>query len=188
MTLAISPPIPACHDQILSTGTTPLGGIAVAVRNGRLAGVCFGHRSERAAKRDLLRRLKTRPVATGPRRRGNVSAEEVLDELQRYAEGEPIALSSWDLLTQGETPFTRAVIDACRAIPRGQTQTYGEVAAAAGHPGAAPAVGRVISSNPTPLVVPCHRVLAAGGKLGGYSARQGLAMKRRLLQMEAASP
>ena len=65
------------------------------------------------------------------------------------------------------------------------TRSYGEVAAAAGSPGAARAVGQVMAANRTPLIVPCHRVLAAGGKIGGFSAPQGLALKRRLLALES---
>ena len=80
------------------------------------------------------------------------------------------------------------MIEACQRIPRGETLSYGELAAKVGNPGAARAVGTVMSSNPLPLVIPCHRVLGAGGCLGGYSARQGVAMKRRLLEMEGVKP
>ena len=65
--------------------------------------------------------------------------------------------------------------------------TYGELAETVRHPGAARAVGSVMSNNRYPLIVPCHRVLASGGRLGGYSAPQGLAMKERLLAAEQAS-
>ena len=70
------------------------------------------------------------------------------------------------------------------ADSRGLTRTYGELAAECGSPGAARAVGSVMAKNRYPLIVPCHRVLAAGGELGGYSAPDGLKMKRRLLEME----
>ena len=82
------------------------------------------------------------------------------------------------------TPFGRRVVAACRRIPWGQTRSYGELAAECGSPGAARAVGSVMAKNRYPLIVPCHRVLAAGGELGGYSAPDGLKMKRRLLAME----
>jgi methylated-DNA-[protein]-cysteine S-methyltransferase len=82
------------------------------------------------------------------------------------------------------TPFARQVVVACRRISWGLVSSYGELAARCGSPGAARAVGSVMAKNRYPLVVPCHRVLAAGGALGGYSAPDGLRMKRRLLAME----
>ncbi len=81
------------------------------------------------------------------------------------------------------TPFQRAVWKQLCAIPYGRTQTYGEVAAAVGNRGAARAVGMANHRNPIPIVIPCHRVVAAGGKLGGYGG--GPQLKRRLLRLEA---
>jgi methylated-DNA-[protein]-cysteine S-methyltransferase len=83
-------------------------------------------------------------------------------------------------------PFARCVVSACRRIGWGKTRSYGEIAAAASAPGAARAVGRVMAENRIPLVIPCHRVIATGGGLGGYSAPQGLTTKRRLLALESA--
>ena len=85
------------------------------------------------------------------------------------------------------TPFQRRVLDACRAIPPGETLSYAQVAQLAGAPGAARAVGNVMRSNKLPLVVPCHRVVGSGNCLGGYSAPEGLAMKRRLMQREGVA-
>jgi methylated-DNA-[protein]-cysteine S-methyltransferase len=82
------------------------------------------------------------------------------------------------------TEFQLAVVRHCRAIPIGGTLTYGELARAAGHPRAARAVGQVMATNRFPLIVPCHRVVGSNGSLGGYSARDGLNMKRRLLDRE----
>ncbi|MFO0868854.1 MAG: methylated-DNA--[protein]-cysteine S-methyltransferase [Pirellulales bacterium] len=81
--------------------------------------------------------------------------------------------------------FARRVSELCRQIPLGETRTYAELARQAGSPGAARAVGNTMARNPFPLVVPCHRVVAANGQLGGYSAPEGLTMKRRLLAAEA---
>ncbi len=80
------------------------------------------------------------------------------------------------------SPFRGRVWRLLREIPRGQVRTYGEVAVALGMPGSARAVGRAAGANPVPLVVPCHRLIARGGALGGFS--QGLAWKRRLLALE----
>jgi methylated-DNA-[protein]-cysteine S-methyltransferase len=82
-------------------------------------------------------------------------------------------------------PFTRRVIDACRAVAPGRTVSYADLAVQAGSPGAARAVGNAMARNRFPLIVPCHRVVGAKGHLGGYSAPQGLAMKRRLLAAES---
>jgi O-6-methylguanine DNA methyltransferase len=87
-------------------------------------------------------------------------------------------------LDEGGTDFQRAVWQALRDIPPGATRSYGEVAKALGRPaGAARAVGQACGANPIPVLTPCHRVLAAGGKLGGFSG--GLDWKRRLLAGEA---
>jgi methylated-DNA-[protein]-cysteine S-methyltransferase len=112
-------------------------------------------------------------------------AAEVLDLVVRYAAGEPVDFADVPVALDHLTPFARRVVKHCRAIRRGQTRSYGDVAAAAGRPGAARAVGQVMAANRTPLVVPCHRVVAADGRLGGFSAPTGLAMKRRLLALEA---
>lgn len=83
--------------------------------------------------------------------------------------------------------FDRKVTAGCRRIAWGRTLTYAELAAKVGHPGAARAVGNVMRRNPIPLIVPCHRVVGAGGSLGGYSAPGGLATKRWLLDLESES-
>ena len=86
----------------------------------------------------------------------------------------------------GVPEFHRRVYDVARAIPPGETRSYGEVAAALGEPGAAQAVGRALGRNPVPIVVPCHRVLAADGRLHGFSAPGGIETKRRMLALEGA--
>jgi methylated-DNA-[protein]-cysteine S-methyltransferase len=87
----------------------------------------------------------------------------------------------WALPTDA-TPFARAVWQATAAIPYGETRTYGELARAAGSPGAARAVGGAMAKNPLPLVIPCHRVVGAGGRIGGFSP--GVSLKRCLLAHE----
>jgi methylated-DNA-[protein]-cysteine S-methyltransferase len=83
--------------------------------------------------------------------------------------------------------FHRRVYEVARAIPPGSTLTYGEVAARLGEPGAARAVGHALGRNPFPIIVPCHRVLAADGRMHGFSAHGGTATKRRLLAIEGAT-
>ena len=84
------------------------------------------------------------------------------------------------------TPFRQAVIEACRRIPYGQTASYGDLARAAGNPGAARAAGSTMACNPLPLVVPCHRVLCSDGTIGGFSSPRGVEQKKRLLTLEDA--
>ena len=80
--------------------------------------------------------------------------------------------------------FQRRIYDATRALVWGQTATYGDLARQAGSPGAARAVGQAMGHNPVPIIVPCHRVLAAGRRIGGFSAYGGALTKERLLAME----
>lgn len=88
-------------------------------------------------------------------------------------------------LAPGGTPFQRQVWEALRAIPYGETRTYGQIAAALGRPKAVRAVGQANHRNPLPIFIPCHRVVGAGGALTGYAG--GLALKRALLALEGAA-
>ena len=112
-----------------------------------------------------------------------VEAQETLSgrQLLAYLAGQGTALDA-PLDLQGLTPFATAVMQRVRAIPHGQTLTYGRVAQEVGRPAAARAVGQVMHHNPVPLFVPCHRVLGADGALTGFGA--GLATKQALLELE----
>ena len=98
--------------------------------------------------------------------------------------GEQSDLSAIALDMERVPEFDRRVYEVARTVPPGDTITYGEIAARIGDGAAAQAVGQALGRNPFPIVVPCHRVLAAGGKLGGFSARGGVATKRRMLAIE----
>src|SRR5690606_32839084 len=111
-------------------------------------------------------------------------APEWRERLQAFAAGERDDFQDVKLAWDGETPFCKAVLTAARQIEYGETVSYGELAQMAGYHGAARAVGQVMAKNRFPLIIPCHRVLGAGGRLGGYSARSGPEMKQRLLEME----
>ena len=92
-----------------------------------------------------------------------------------------------DIATPDGTPFQRACWEACRGIPRGETRTYAWLAAAAGSPAAVRAAGQAMRRNPLPIVVPCHRVVASGGRPGGFSGSSGaqsVAIKRCLQEVE----
>ena len=100
----------------------------------------------------------------------------------RYFAGVRASFDDVELDLDGYTSFERAVVAALRAVPYGEVVTYGELAALAGHPGAARAVGSFCARNRHSLVVPCHRVVGAGG-IGGYGSL-GVEYKRRLLELE----
>jgi methylated-DNA-[protein]-cysteine S-methyltransferase len=107
--------------------------------------------------------------------------------VRRLLAGEREDFSGVKLDLGAVSDFERRVLEACFAIPHGQTRTYGEIAAELGAPGAAQAVGRALGSNPIPIIIPCHRVVASGGKSGGFSAPGGSATKLKMLQIEGAS-
>jgi methylated-DNA-[protein]-cysteine S-methyltransferase len=103
-----------------------------------------------------------------------------------HLRGEMSEIDTITLDLRAIPPFNRQVYDITRAIPRGQTLTYGDIAKQLGASGAARAVGRALGQNPIPIIVPCHRVLAANGATGGFSATGGVATKFRLLAIEGA--
>jgi methylated-DNA-[protein]-cysteine S-methyltransferase len=168
---------------------TELGWMALFVRGDMLCGLVFGHATPDKAIAALERytgfapgvirnSISSRDAAASP------MIEQLVDDLRRFAAGELVEFYEVVIDQRHLTPFGRRVVAACRRIPLGQTRSYGQLAAICGSPGAARAVGQVMAKNRYPLVVPCHRVLAAGGALGGFSAPQGRSMKRRLLALE----
>ena len=112
--------------------------------------------------------------------------KRAIDDVTALLHGEPRALDRVALDMEDVPEFNRRVYEVARTIPWGATLSYGEIARRLGDPAAARDVGQALGQNPFPIVVPCHRVLAAGGKWGGFSARGGVATKRRLLSIEAA--
>ena len=102
--------------------------------------------------------------------------------------GERRDLNDVTIDTQALPAFNRKVYDIARTIPPGATLTYGEIAERLGDKLLARAVGQALGENPIPLIVPCHRVLAAGGKTGGFSAPGGVVTKLQLLTIEGAEP
>lgn len=100
--------------------------------------------------------------------------------------GERVDLADVPLDLEGIPDFHRRVYELARRIPPGRTRSYGELAAELGDAQLARAVGQALGANPIAVIVPCHRVLAAGGRAGGFSAPGGVATKRRLLEIEQA--
>jgi methylated-DNA-[protein]-cysteine S-methyltransferase len=109
-----------------------------------------------------------------------------INSIQRLLDGEPEDLADIAVDLGGVSVFERHVLEATRTIPPGETRTYGEIAAMIGEPGAARAVGKALGRNPAPIIVPCHRVLAANGKSGGFTAPGGTLTKLKMLEIENA--
>ena len=114
------------------------------------------------------------------------AVEAAIDAMVALLEGRPVDLGFVDLDETGIPEFHRRVYAVTRAIAPGTTLTYGEVAVRVGDPGAARAVGQALGANPFAIIVPCHRVVAAGGAMGGFSAGGGARTKRRMLEIERA--
>lgn len=112
---------------------------------------------------------------------------QAVTSITNLLEGAAVDLRDIELDMEGIPPFHQKVYAVARSIGPGKTASYGEVAARAGSPGAARAVGQAMGKNPFAIIVPCHRVLASGGKLGGFSAPGGADTKRRMLAIEATS-
>lgn len=108
----------------------------------------------------------------------------LVGRLQSFAAGHEQDFSDVSLDLSHLSEFQARVVRACRRIGRGRVRSYAELAKAAGSPGAARAVGSVMSKNRFPIIVPCHRVVGAAGTLGGFSARDGVNLKRRMLELE----
>jgi len=113
--------------------------------------------------------------------------ERVVERVLALLAGGRDDLADVALDVSGVSPFNLRVYEIARAIAPGQTCTYGQVARAMGEPGAARAVGKALGENPWPIVVPCHRVLAASGGMGGFTADGGISTKARLLTLERAT-
>ncbi len=115
-----------------------------------------------------------------------LDAEDVplAQRLQRYAAGERDDFLDVKIDAMEDGEFVRRVIAHCRRVGHGSTSSYKQLAEKAGAPRSARAVGNVMARNRVPIIVPCHRVLASGGGLGGYSMNPGLPLKRLLLRLE----
>ena len=148
-----------------------------------IAGVQIHNASERATRATLLRRFAGAEETTPP-----AQVQRAIDGIVALLRGEKRDLSDVTIDADDLPEFNRKVYDIARTIPPGSTLTYGEIAERLGDKLLARDVGQALGKNPIPLIVPCHRVLAAGGKTGGFSAPGGVVSKLRLLTIEGAQP
>ncbi len=160
---------------------TAIGTCAIAWGPNGIVWIQLPQEDEAGARRRALRRYPDAAETMAP-----PGVDLAIRDIARLMAGEPADLSRIALDTTGVPEFNRRVYALARQIPPGETLTYGEVAARIGEPGAARAVGTALGQNPFPIVVPCHRVLAANGRTGGFSARGGVATKMRMLSIERA--
>lgn len=118
---------------------------------------------------------------------GRQKKMSILGRLRRYAAGKSVDFRSITLDMTLSSPFERSVLTAVRQVPYGKTMSYRGIAEIVGRPLACRAVAHALAKNPFPIVVPCHRIIGSDGKMCGYSAPGGVALKRRLLRMEGSS-
>lgn len=156
--------------------SSPLGPLFAAVNERGLCAIDFGRQQNKFLERfDPRARLE----------KNSQAVERILAQLREYFSGER---SSFNLPVDISqlTPFQRSVLDvACRIAP-GQVWTYQRIAEELGRPRASRPVGGALARNPIPIVIPCHRVIASDGSLGGYSGGSGLKAKQWLLRLEGA--
>jgi methylated-DNA-[protein]-cysteine S-methyltransferase len=160
---------------------TAIGRCGIAWSGRGVAGVQLPEASEPQTRARVRRRFPHAREAAPP-----TDVQRALDGVVALLRGEARDLSGVALDMDEVPSFHRRVYEVARAIPPGATLSYGDVAARLGAPGAARAVGQALGRNPFAIVVPCHRVLAAGGKAGGFSATGGVMTKLRLLSVEGA--
>jgi methylated-DNA-[protein]-cysteine S-methyltransferase len=169
-------------DQYFCLFETPIGP----------CGIEWGPRGINGVQLPMGSQEKTR--ARIRQRRGEIAETEPTAEVQRAIEriasllaGKPDDLTDIPLDLDGVPEFNRGVYDIARRIPPGKTMTYGDIAKQLGGVELSRDVGQALGRNPCPIVVPCHRVLAAGNKPGGFSARGGVSTKLKMLAIEGAA-
>lgn len=148
-----------------------------------IAGVQLPEGSADATRRRVRRRFADAAEAPPP-----PDVQRAIDGIVALTAGEPRDLADIAIDDDGIPEFNRRVYAIVRMVPPGATITYGEIAKRLGAPLLARDVGRAMGENPTPIVMPCHRVLAAAGKTGGFSAAGGVVTKLQLLTIENAQP
>jgi methylated-DNA-[protein]-cysteine S-methyltransferase len=169
---------PQTNPDMLFVFPSQLRWMALIAAGTTVKQLTFGHPTAAAARAALGGRLLAGAVA-------GEADSPLVRRLQAYAAGAADDFRDVEIELAPTSPFRRRVLQQCRRIPYGSRLTYGELAAKAGYPGAARAVGNCMAANRIPLLIPCHRVVRAGGRLGSYSAPGGAGTKRRLLAIES---
>jgi methylated-DNA-[protein]-cysteine S-methyltransferase len=161
---------------------TPVGSCGIAWSPRGIAGLQLPEATERATRARVQRRWPGAIEAAPP-----PGVQRALDRVLALLRGAPADLQDIPLDLEDVPDFNRRVYEMARTIPPGQTLTYGEIAKRLGVPHEAREVGQALGRNPVAIIVPCHRVLGADGKMGGFSANGGVSTKRRMLEIEGAA-
>jgi methylated-DNA-[protein]-cysteine S-methyltransferase len=159
---------------------TAIGRCALVWRGGLVVGAALPEDSDERARASLARRFPDAVECDPP-----AFAAEAMERIASLLAGGRTDLGDIGVDPEGSA-FERKVWQAARRIPCGEVRSYGDIAREIGARGAAQAVGVALGRNPVPIVVPCHRVLAADGRSGGFSAPGGVATKFRILEIEGA--
>lgn len=165
----------------LATFCSPFGWVAILGSGDVVQALTFGHSSDQAAAAAIPAELAKGAVQ-------KAWCRPLVRRIEAYLEGQPQDFCDVRVDPGPLTAFRARVLDCLRHVAWGHTVTYAELAVRAGFPGAARAVGNCLAANRIPLILPCHRVLGHGGRLGGFSAPGGPATKRRLLLLEGSLP
>jgi len=162
---------------------TTIGHCGIVWSERGVAGVQLPERNAPATRNRILRRFAGAREAVPPD-----VVQRAIADIVALLGGEPRDLTHVTIDTDGMADLNRRVYAIARTIPPGATLSYGEIAERLGDRSLARDVGQALGQNPIPIIVPCHRVLAAGGKVGGFSAPGGVVTKLRLLTIEGAQP
>jgi len=172
---------PGMNVQGYALFDTVIGTAAIAWSPHGIVATRLPERDKREVRARMRERFPDTAETTPP-----PAVQSVIDNIVSHMAGDSCDLMDAKLDLDGVPDFHRRVYDATRAIPPGETLSYGDVAEKLDSPGGARAVGQALGQNPFPIIVPCHRVLGANGKVGGFSAKGGTATKMRLLNIEGA--
>jgi methylated-DNA-[protein]-cysteine S-methyltransferase len=159
---------------------TAIGPLGIAWRGDAITGLALPGRDREATAGRIAARSGALEAQPPPH------VLRLIDELKRYSAGAHVSFDDVAIDLGAAGSLQRRIYDLTRSIPFGETRTYGDIAGALGEPGAARVVGRAMGDNPVPIIIPCHRVVAAGGRFGGFSAPGGVFTKERLLALEGA--
>jgi methylated-DNA-[protein]-cysteine S-methyltransferase len=168
--------------QAFALFDTPIGTCGIAWNATGITGFQLPSANAEVTRARMSRRWTGAVEGTPP-----AGVQLVVDRVLALLAGKPIDLSDVPVDLSGAPEFHRQVYEIARTIPPGQTMTYGEIAKRLGVPHESREVGQALGRNPIAIIVPCHRVLGADGKMGGFSASGGVATKRRILEIEGAA-
>jgi methylated-DNA-[protein]-cysteine S-methyltransferase len=161
---------------------TPIGTCGLTWSAAGIAGLQLPESTAAATRGRVRRRWPDAQETTPP-----PGVQRVIECVQALLKGEAVDLADIPLDLRAVPEFHRRVYEVARTIPPGHTMTYGEIARRLNAPHDSREVGQALGRNPIAIIVPCHRVLGADGKMGGFSATGGVATKRRILEIEGAS-